>query len=483
MTKSATLGQQLWQSSALGLGLMNAQRQLIEVNDTFCDIYGYDRDELLEQSPEKLIPNHFRERALLSYQNYVNGNPEQGLQYIQRKDGSQQYVRVTVENMDADTESPLQLVTITTLPSPASPVQKPVSRPSLPTSFSGVFLFECDRNGKCLKSNEVAQRLGIRPHQTLPHQVAIYSGQIQRTMPLTELLNERKLWENAEWQLDPEDDRPLWVLANTQTTDQQTTVVCLVPIDAQKRLEDTLTRNLHTLRASNQHLERFLYGATHDLKAPLASLLGLIDIFRSEEDPEQQALYLQLMEKSISRLNEFIHEIVDYSKNSNQSLRQNAIDFKTLTNEVFESLGYVTFASQIEKKIEVHQTAPFHSDAHRIKVVLSNLVSNAYKYSSVHRRPGVIRVSVFASEQEATIQICDNGLGIAKEHIGKIFDMFYRASEQQTGSGLGLYIVKETIEKMNGTISVDSTLGEGTCFTVSLPASPSSSKQQMHLNL
>ena len=81
------------------------------------------------------------------------------------------------------------------------------------------------------------------------------------------------------------------------------------------------------------------------------------------------------------------------------------------------------------------------------------------------------------------MQVCDNGLGIAKEHVDKIFDMFYRASEQQSGSGLGLYIVKETIEKMNGTITVSSKLGEGSCFTVNLPASATSSKQQMHLNL
>nr|WKN40105.1 ATP-binding protein [Tunicatimonas sp. TK19036] len=481
MTESATLGQKLWQSSALGLGLINAQRQLIEVNDTFCAIYGYTRDELLEQPLEKLAPAHFRERARLSYQNYVSGNSERGLQYVQRKDGSQQYVQLTVEHIDSDNEEPLQLITVTALPAPE---RESAPRTILPASFSNVFLFECDRSGKCLMSNTAAQRhLGIRPQQQLQQQVAIYSGQIQRTLPLAELLKERTLWDGAEWQLNPESERPLWVLANTQLSDQQTTAVCLVSIDAQKRLEDTLTRNLHSLRTSNQHLERFLYGATHDLKAPLASLLGLIDIFRHEEDPEEQAMYLQLMEKSITRLNEFIHEIVDYSKNSNQSLRNSAIDFKSLVNDVFESLGYVTFASQIEKDVEIHQTAPFYSDAHRIKVILSNLISNAYKYSSVHRRPGMIRVSVFASQQEVTLQVRDNGLGIAKEHINKIFDMFYRASEQQSGSGLGLYIVKETIEKMKGTISVDSTLGEGTCFTVSLPASPISSEQQMHLNL
>jgi PAS domain S-box-containing protein len=480
-TKSATLGQQLWESSTIGLGLVNAQRQLVEVNETFCALYGYPRHELLQQPLEKLAPDHFRDQARLSYQNYVSGDAQRGLQYIHRKDGSQQYVRLSVEKITTNAGEPCQLITVTALPAPE---KKSANRPEIPTSWSKVFLFECDSDGRCIKSNTAAQsQLDIRPQQLIRQPVSIYSGHIQRTLPLAELLSERTSWENAEWQLNPEDAQPHWVLANAQASDTNTTIVCLVSIDSQKRLEATLTQNLHKLRGANQNLEQFLYGATHDLKAPLASLLGLIDIFRHEEDPEQQALYLQLMEKSIHRLNEFIHEIVDYSKSANQGLRREAIDFRTLVNDVFDSLGYTTSATQIEKFIEIHQSQPFYSDPHCIKVVLSNLISNAYKYSSAHRRPGEIRVSVFASDQEATLQVRDNGLGIAKEHLGKIFEMFYRASVQQNGSGLGLYLVKETIDKMKGTIHVDSTLGEGTSFTVRIPAVTAHQPEQMSLKL
>ncbi|MGD1894885.1 MAG: PAS domain-containing sensor histidine kinase [Cyclobacteriaceae bacterium] len=480
-TKSATLGQQLWESSTIGLGLVNAKRQLVEVNEAFCTIYGYSRQELLQQPLEKLAPNHFRDQARLSYQNYINGDADQGLRFIQRKDGSQQYVRLSVENLITETAEPAQLITVVALPAPAN---KSATPSEISTTWSKVFLFECDSTGRCTKSNAAAQnQLGIRPQQLIRQPVAIYSGHIQRTLPLAELLSERTSWENAEWQLDPEGNQPHWMLANTQVTDTNTTVVCMVSINSQKRLEATLTQNLHKLRGTNQNLEQFLYGATHDLKAPLASLLGLIDIFRHEEDPEQQALYLQLMEKSIHRLNEFIHEIVDYSKSANQGLRREAIDFRSLVNDVFDSLGYTTSATQIEKIIDIHQPQPFYSDAHCLKVVLSNLISNAYKYSSAHRRPGEIRVSVFVSDQEATLQVRDNGLGIAKEHLSKIFEMFYRASVQQNGSGLGLYLVKETIDKMKGKIDVDSALGEGTSFTVRIPSVSAPPPEQMSLKL
>jgi signal transduction histidine kinase len=102
--------------------------------------------------------------------------------------------------------------------------------------------------------------------------------------------------------------------------------------------------------------------------------------------------------------------------------------------------------------------------------VLSNLVSNAFKYSSSHRRDSYIEVNVKVENQKAIVQVRDNGLGIGKNHIEKIFDMFFRASEGQGGTGLGLYIVKETLDKLHGSVHVVSELGKGTCFVVTIPS-------------
>ncbi|WKN42224.1 PAS domain-containing sensor histidine kinase [Tunicatimonas pelagia] len=481
-TKSATLEHLLWTSSTIGIGIVNSQRKLIEANPTFCNIYGYSLDELLHQSVDKLAPQHFRDQAQLHYQNYVNGDAYKGYQFIQRQDGSRQYVQLSTDAITLDSEEPGQLITMTALPFPEARTKV---LPEIADSLSNVFLFECNALGQCLRSNKAAQqRLDIHPQEFLRQSVAIYSGHIQRTVPIAELLSERAHWENSEWQLYPESTRSQWMLVNARVSERNTTVVCLVSIQEQKRLEDTLTKILKTERASNEHLQHFLCGATHDLKAPTASLLGLLNIFQNEEDEEGKELYLRLMEKSLHRLNEFIYEIVDYSKNKDRRLRQESIDFEKLVNDVFDNLGYSAQAVQIERVINVHQSGTFYSDPHNVNVILSNLISNAYKYSSTHRRSSEVRVSIFASEREATIQVADNGLGIAKEHLNKIFDMFYRASVQESGSGLGLYLVKEVIDKMKGSIHVDSTLGEGTTFTVRLPAvllAPS--QEQMSLNL
>ena len=100
---------------------------------------------------------------------------------------------------------------------------------------------------------------------------------------------------------------------------------------------------------------------------------------------------------------------------------------------------------------------------------MNNLSSNAIKYHNLSRSNPWVKVSMNISGNNLNIVVSDNGLGISAERQSKIFDMFYRGTEHSKGSGLGLYIVKETIDKMRGTIRVDSIEGEGTSFSVNLP--------------
>jgi signal transduction histidine kinase len=106
----------------------------------------------------------------------------------------------------------------------------------------------------------------------------------------------------------------------------------------------------------------------------------------------------------------------------------------------------------------------------RLKIVLSNLIDNSLKYSDINKGKSFIRIEAAEDNEAKLILVKDNGVGIDQLYIDKIFNMFYRASERSKGSGLGLYIVKETLNKINGSIQVQSILGSGTTFVVSLPA-------------
>ena len=121
----------------------------------------------------------------------------------------------------------------------------------------------------------------------------------------------------------------------------------------------------------------------------------------------------------------------------------------------------------IDRKISISGRSSFYSDQRRIKVIFNNLISNAIRYSN--GKDPVIEIDVKINKINADIVISDNGTGIERKHQRKVFEMFYRATDINAGSGLGLYIVKESIDKLNGDIDMVSDVGKGTKFLISLP--------------
>jgi signal transduction histidine kinase len=126
-------------------------------------------------------------------------------------------------------------------------------------------------------------------------------------------------------------------------------------------------------------------------------------------------------------------------------------------------------ADKIQVKIKVKGKYNFYSDQQRIKVILGNLLSNAFKYHDTHQPSPYVHVLVTLSPAEARLTVSDNGAGIGEEHHQKLFSMFYRATSRSEGSGLGLYIVKEVVEKLCGQVGFRSAPGQGTTFEITLP--------------
>ncbi|WP_224995370.1 HAMP domain-containing sensor histidine kinase [Cesiribacter sp. SM1] len=223
------------------------------------------------------------------------------------------------------------------------------------------------------------------------------------------------------------------------------------------------------LKKTNSELDRFVYSVSHDLRAPITSVLGLIQITRNEQDPEVRAQYFMLMESSLRRLDNFIHDIIDYSRNNRLESKPEAINFDELTEEVAASLRFMPDADIIALTKDFSAEIPFYTDRQRLKVILTNLISNAVRYYNPRQDNPYILFRVRTSEESASLEVSDNGIGIEEEYLPRIFDMFFRAHQESKGSGLGLYIVKETVMKLGGEINVSSTFGEGTSFAITLP--------------
>ncbi len=485
MTSTSTLGNQIVQSKHIGFAILNYHNKFVEVNDAFCQLYGYDADELLGQPASVLLPEQYLDQARLSYQKFVKGDTNQAFRYIQRKDGTTRYVHQTLEELPNEGQ-PLRFLSLIAINKEDQSAAKPLQEVSEVRACGEVGMLQCTPEGELITVDSNAKKLlGLTSTSVLDREVVMLSRGTSQRMSFIRLLQKNTLLTNQEVLVEHPQYQSVWLLANAQmhqnAQGERYFLVCLVNISPQKELEQALREQTEDLEQENHRLELFTYRATHDLKAPLASVLGLIDILRMESEDEQREAYLQMMEKSIHRLNDLIRDIVDYAKNTSEAIRHERIDFQELVADVLESLDHMEYAEAIEKTITIHQTHEFYSDQHRLNRVLENLISNAYKYSSTHRRDGFVQVEVKVTPSKAQIQVRDNGQGIDPMHHDKIFTMFYRASEQGTGSGLGLYLVKDTVEQMGGTITVSSAVGQGTCFTLDIPHTQPESSGQMKI--
>ncbi len=240
-------------------------------------------------------------------------------------------------------------------------------------------------------------------------------------------------------------------------------------ITDQKNLEETLKKKNAELEKLNQELDRFVYSASHDLRAPLTSLLGLINMAKLDFENIINHGYLDMMNSSVKRLDNFVGNIINYSKNSRLDVKKEKINFKAEIEDVIENLKFMKGAERIDFTVIINEENEFYSDKARISIFLNNLISNAIKYQDFNKDDSFIKIEVNVSSIEAVIKVEDNGIGIGEEHHDKLFNMFYRASENSYGSGIGLYIVKETVDKLNGIISFDSKYCKGSTFTLRLP--------------
>jgi signal transduction histidine kinase len=194
----------------------------------------------------------------------------------------------------------------------------------------------------------------------------------------------------------------------------------------------------------------------------------LVNLARLPGNDDNLKDYLGVIEKKVNQLDHFITDVLSHSKNLKLDVIIEPINFRELIDQTFVDLSYLKGAEKITRSIVVEGTT-FFSDRWRIAEIFRNLVSNAIKYQDFRKGNPEIEVNIVIGHDRAVIAFRDNGIGIEMKNLQKIFNMFYRASEQSDGSGLGLYIVKNAADKLRGEVQVTSTLGEGTTFIISLP--------------
>lgn len=222
------------------------------------------------------------------------------------------------------------------------------------------------------------------------------------------------------------------------------------------------------LAKTNKEMDSFFYSTSHDLRAPIASILGLVNLANLELKDPTALHYFEMVENRVKKMDSVISDILQLAKSAKSDLSFEIIDFNKLLNEVIADVKFNKGAKEINLRY-TPGNYQFYSDYNQLKIILGNLVGNAVKYHFIDQEDPYIAVRFISSEVETVIEVEDNGTGIAKEHQSKIFEMFYRASTQSEGTGLGLYIAMESVHKFSGRISVKSEVGKGSLFSIHLP--------------
>ena len=250
--------------------------------------------------------------------------------------------------------------------------------------------------------------------------------------------------------------------------DQELVVIAHQDISQRKLAEDKLIQKNQELEKTNFELDRFVYSVSHDLRSPLTSVLGLLTFIQEDTKEPETLLHTEMIYESINRLDEFIKNILNYSRNNRVELEIERIGLKDITEKIIQTLLYIKEAKNITFKIDFDEKDDFYTDKQSYITVIENLVSNAIKFQDRNKPNQFIKIKGTCTNENLELEIIDNGIGIAPENYNKIFDMFVRLSGEIDGSGLGLYIVKEIITKIKGTIEVESTLGKETKFKINL---------------
>ncbi len=225
------------------------------------------------------------------------------------------------------------------------------------------------------------------------------------------------------------------------------------------------------LEKANRVINQFVNSCSHSMRGPLKSIKGLVSLlYKSKELPELDAIkFLDLIDESAYKMENMLDELEQLLENSKRRITIKKINWDELIQSVLTRFQKEIVAAQIKVDITIEQLADFSSDQLRLYLILSHVIENAIQFQDETKSGHSIHIGIQTKSPGCIIRISDNGIGINNEAQESVFDLFYRATEISKGVGVGLYVVREAVEKMGGSIIVESERGTGSVFILTIP--------------
>ncbi|MCF8424840.1 MAG: PAS domain S-box protein [Bacteroidia bacterium] len=309
---------------------------------------------------------------------------------------------------------------------------------------------------------------------------ALHPIESERLNKLTSIINEaienKKLiqFEESRNVKQDEEDKELVILRSIlpyYRVDNTLEYIIITGVDITnlKNIEKSVLKKNEELKKINTELDNFVYSVSHDLRSPLLSIKGIMElILKTTVLDEKTTNYLTLAQNSTSRLDGTIREILEYSKNARFDVELELFDVQEMVQQIYDDLKF-TDNLAVKFVIDIQGSPIVYSDKKRFNTLLKNLIGNSVKYKRKEINDSFVKFALNRKNDSIFMQVIDNGMGISDLSIGKVFDMFYRGTKLSAGTGLGLYICKEIVNKLNGEISLHSKLDVGTTIDIIIP--------------
>ncbi len=474
---------------------------ILTANEAFEAISGYQRDELFEQPFQYLLPPEEIFQVFKDFQLFVQTGKQQRLHYnLSTKKGSAIHakVRSTLEEIEG---KPLVFIAFIEIKASADASQNL----RYPSSKIGTSRWTVGRretldedsavNNSVLDSTPFSYLLldhktVVRSfNKTASLSISRFKGsKLNKGEPFIKYVPEKYhaefkqafqlalsgKFQKKEMELWHPEEGLLWIsitLAPAYGEDAEVAGISAIveDITKNKNAENLIIRQNRELKKANRELDKFVYSVSHDLRSPIANVMGLATIIEDCETIEEVKEFSAMINSTMQRMDQFIHNILDYSRNNRLEIMDNEVSINELVEEVVQDYQHIDAVKNIQVTVCVDSDLTLKTDRQRLSIILNNLVSNAVKYHDPAKKRRFVRITAKMEDGFLFIRVCDNGQGIEEKHMPNLFKMFYTANLRAQGSGIGLYILKDAVTQLNGKINVRSRSGEGTDFSILLP--------------
>lgn len=220
----------------------------------------------------------------------------------------------------------------------------------------------------------------------------------------------------------------------------------------------------------DKELDQFVYKASHDLRSPIARMQGLVQVAQMEKDPSTVFDYLDKVDDIARDMDNMLSKLLAINVINIDKLHFKEIHFPELTQKVVSDAEANNMDSPVEVQVHIGEVKGFFCDPRLLEIILGNLLENAllfYRYIS--EEAPVASIDIAKRENYLRIIVQDNGIGINEDFIGKASSMFFKGTERSKGNGLGLYAVQKAVDKLNGSMEIESEQGDYTKVVVRVP--------------